>query len=75
MNSSLDTDQGRIPWLFLGGNIPGESRVCVCRTGVQIVWRLFVECPREMIGLQIYRTLADVFSDADDHQKLLMIDI
>ena len=66
---SLAVERGRY------SNIPRENCSCVCDTGVQTVWHLFVECPltREVIGQQHYNSLADVFVDADVHRKLLMI--
>ena len=66
---SLAIERGRY------SNIPRENRACVCATGVQTVWHLFVECPltRQVIGQQYYSNLADVFVDPDVHRKLLMI--
>ena len=51
-----------------------ENRLCLCRTNVQTVWHVFMECPITIgINHRNYRDIKEIFDDEIIHKKLLLI--
>ena len=54
--------------------IARENRFCLCRTNVQTVWHVFMEC---LITYGVnhinYRDIKEIFDDENIHRKLLLI--
>ena len=54
--------------------ISRENRFSVCRTNVQTVWHVFMECPITYgINNRSYRDIKEIFEDGNIHKKLLLI--
>ena len=54
--------------------IARENMFCVCRTNVQTVWHVFMECPITCgINHRNHRDIKKIFNDENIHKKLLLI--
>ena len=55
-------------------NVPRENRLCLCKSAVQNIWHVFMECTLTRgIITRNYNNLKEIFDDDNLHVKLINI--
>ena len=54
---------------------PRENKKCICNTGVQTIWHIFVDCPltRDLLENYTINRIEDIFEIREVHTLLIKI--